>query len=155
EVKPNLNIKLQFRNGENWQQWRQARDLRRQDKGTSKLQELARDQATLEHETDKTRSSLEPLDKDLALDLSKAEELMQAAKNALDKAEPQKAMPAQEDASKKLQDVRKGLDDLIAKHKKDKDDPLKKLQAASDDLASILQNQKQARDDTKAAAANP
>ena len=74
---------------------------------------------------------------------------MEEATSDLQKTNPSKALPEQEKAEKTLQDVRQQLAELIALERKELVDPLAKLQKVDDELARLIKEQKDTRDQTK------
>ena len=124
-------------------------EIKNNPKTLEKILDVANKQARLEFDVDKIRNLLDPHDKELAKEINKAEQTMEKATTALQKTDPAKAFPEQKKASETLENVHKELAELIAKHQQEQVDPLANLKKISEDLAKVIADQKQNRDQTK------
>src|SRR5207248_1735726 len=82
----------------------------------------------------------------------KDKEARKNAKDARAKHETKAAEPPQNKASAELRDVKKQLDDMIAKAEKEKNDPLAALKKAAEELNKVIKDQTDTRNETKEVA---
>src|SRR5262249_55676228 len=116
-----------------------------------RAQDLGDKQARLEHETREVRNILQPHAKELAQKVTPAEAAMQDAQQALRKNKDQVAKEMQTEATEKLREVSKNLDQLIAEAEKKANDPLAALQKAAETVEQLIKEQKDLKDKTQEA----
>lgn len=117
-----------------------------------KNMDLAKQQARLEDETRATRDLIQEKAKPAAAKVEAAEQAMKDARAELKMNQADKAVPAQEMAVEKLKDARRDIDQMIAAAEKQKTDPLTAMKQAADDVAKLLKEQMETREQTKATA---
>jgi hypothetical protein len=116
--------------------------------------ESADRQGWLEHATRTTRGNMTLHLSELAAKLSPAETAMRKAQDSLrtlKKAD--EVTPDQDDALKRLREVKSELDQLLAEEDKDRNDPLTNLKDALARVEKLIEQQKSLKDDTTTANA--
>lgn len=114
-------------------------------------QRLADQQAKLEFETREVRKALEDVAKEAAAKLTPAESEMKRAQDELrQNADPDKAVPAEENSIDRLKEAREELDKQIAQAEKEKSDALAATKKAAEQVEKLIQEQKKVQADTKA-----
>ncbi len=117
-----------------------------------KAAELGKKQAELQFNAKDTADVLKPVAPKASKTLDGAEQAMKNAKDALAKNDTKTAESPQKKAVAELRDVKKQLDDMIAKAEKEKNDPLAALKKAAEELNKVIKDQTDTRDQTKQTA---
>ena len=107
--------------------------------------QLAAKQSLLEFQTRKTRKMLDTVEPELARKLEPAERDMDHSENQLRNRQFDQAEKNQDKATKTLEETRDTLDSMIAKEQQAKTDPLAATQKAAEEVAKLIEDQKQTK----------